>query len=126
MPDLRGIARPQSELDRPDHRAVPHIVTRNADCERCAAMQGHEPIGPTQSTAAVAERMRDYRRRLKRGARCPTLELRQTEIAALIARGFLASDDRIGGPAAIGAALGRLLDAIPPPRWPMNGAASAG
>ena len=42
----------------------------------------------------AAERMRNYRERRKAGMRCLTIELRETEIDALIRKGFLRVDAR--------------------------------
>jgi hypothetical protein len=42
----------------------------------------------------AAERMRQHRERKKSGMRCVMLELRETEIDALIRKGFLKSDAR--------------------------------
>jgi hypothetical protein len=42
----------------------------------------------------AAERMRAYRERIKNGMRCVTLELRDTEISALISRHFLKAEKR--------------------------------
>ena len=47
---------------------------------------------PARSTAA--ERMRTHRERKKSGMRCAMIELRETEIDALIRKGFLKSDAR--------------------------------
>jgi hypothetical protein len=41
-----------------------------------------------------AERMRLYRERKKNGMRCLMIELRETEIDALIRKGFLKADTR--------------------------------
>ena len=42
----------------------------------------------------AAERMRLHRERRRQGLRCLTIELRETEIEALIRRGFLKSETR--------------------------------
>jgi hypothetical protein len=42
----------------------------------------------------AAERMRNHRERRKAGMRCFTIELRETEIDALIRKGFLKADTR--------------------------------
>ena len=41
-----------------------------------------------------AERMRRYRRRRAKGMRCLTIEIRQTELAALVAKGLLSANDQ--------------------------------
>jgi hypothetical protein len=48
-------------------------------------------IPPTEQAArsAAAERMRLHRERRRNGMRCLTIELRETEIDALIRNGFL-------------------------------------
>jgi hypothetical protein len=48
---------------------------------------------PASSTAA-AERMRRHRQRRRDGFRCLMIELRETEIDALISNGLLAAEDR--------------------------------
>ena len=42
----------------------------------------------------AAERMRAHRKRKKSGMRCLMIELRETEIDALIRKGFLKADNR--------------------------------
>jgi len=49
-------------------------------------------VTPTRSNAA--ERMRRHRERRRGGLRCLTIELRETEIDALISRGMLKADAR--------------------------------
>ena len=49
-----------------------------------------EPI----NRSPAAERMRLHRERKKNGMRCLMIELRETEIDALIRKGFLKSDTR--------------------------------
>ena len=46
------------------------------------------------SRSAAAERMKLHRERKKKGMRCLTIELRETEIDALIRNGFLTADTR--------------------------------
>jgi hypothetical protein len=48
---------------------------------------------PATGTAA-AERMRRHRQRRRDGLRCVMIELRETEIDALISNGLLAAEDR--------------------------------
>jgi hypothetical protein len=70
--------------------------------------------GLKASCAARRMRMSRTRRRLRE--RVVPFEIRQTEVAALVAHGLLdpaQQDDR----SAIAAALGRLLDRIPASRW---------
>jgi hypothetical protein len=68
----------------------------------------------TRSTAA--ERMRRHRERRRDGLRCLTMEIRDTEIDALIGKGMLKADAR-NDPNAIRDALyvhlDRTLDAVP-------------
>lgn len=51
--------------------------------------------------AAAAGRMRRSRNRRGRGLRCYMLELRDTEIAALVGRGLLAPGDESNRPAVV-------------------------
>jgi len=52
--------------------------------------------GGTAETApaTATERMRRHRQRRREGLRCVTVELRETEIQALITRGLLAPETR--------------------------------
>jgi hypothetical protein len=60
--------------------------------------------------------MRLARRRRRDGLRCIPLEIRGDEIEALVKAGLLASDAR-NNRTAIAAAMGKLLDRLPPERW---------
>jgi hypothetical protein len=66
-----------------------------------------------------ADRVRLSRARRKRRERVVPIEIRDSEIAALVAHGFL-KDDRKDDPRDIGDALGRLLEQIPPKQWPYS------
>jgi hypothetical protein len=66
-----------------------------------------EASPPAPSPAA--ERMRRHRERQRDGLRCLTIELRETEIGALIQKGLL-SGDNSQNPEAIIAALYDFLD----------------
>jgi hypothetical protein len=55
-----------------------------------AISQTAEPV----SRSSAAERMRLYRERRRSGLRCLIIELRETEIDALIRRGLLKSEMR--------------------------------
>ena len=55
---------------------------------------GSELLSPSPSRSPAAERMRLYRERRRSGLRCLTIELRETEIDALIRRGLLKSETR--------------------------------
>jgi hypothetical protein len=66
-----------------------------------------EASPPAPSPAA--ERMRRYRERQRDGLRCLTIELRETEIDALIQKGLLTGDNS-ENPEAIIAALYDFLD----------------
>ena len=69
--------------------------------------QDAEMVMATVSPAA--ERMRRHRERRRDGLRCLTIELRETEIDALICRGMLKADAR-NDPYAIRDALHEYLD----------------
>jgi hypothetical protein len=69
-------------------------------------------IPPTPEPAvpsAAAERMRRHRQRRRDGLRCLTIELRETEIDALIAKGLLKRETR-NDPNAVSEALYDFLD----------------
>ena len=53
-----------------------------------------ETISPAHARSPAAERMRLYRERRRSGLRCLLIELRETEIDALIRRGLLKSEMR--------------------------------
>jgi hypothetical protein len=52
-------------------------------------------VSDTTQPSPAAERMRLHRERKKNGMRCLMIELRETEINALIRKGFLKTDTRI-------------------------------
>jgi hypothetical protein len=68
-------------------------------------------LPPTESATrtAAAERMRRHRQRQRDGLRCLTIELRETEIDALIVKGLLKRETR-NDPNAISQALYDFLD----------------
>jgi len=53
-----------------------------------------DTISPEPTRSAAAERMRRHRQRRLDGLRCLTIELRKTEVDALIRRGLLRPDTR--------------------------------
>jgi hypothetical protein len=69
-------------------------------------IDGVSPVSP------AAERMRRYRERRQRGLLCIKVQLRRTEVDALIARGLLKPTERQDR-SALAAALHRYLDANP-------------
>jgi hypothetical protein len=72
---------------------------------------------PTKRPLSGAQRMRASRQRKRQGIRVVLVDLRATEIEGLISHGLLdpaMRNDR----EAIGGALGKLLDRIPPGKWP--------
>jgi hypothetical protein len=52
------------------------------------------PTAATASRSAAAERMRLHRERRRQGLRCLMIELRETEIDALIRKGLLKPETR--------------------------------
>jgi hypothetical protein len=69
----------------------------------------------------AAERMRRARRRRRDGMRVIPFEIRDDEIEGLVACRLLAQVSR-NNRNSIALALGALLDALPPQRWPVAGA----
>ena len=57
-------------------------------------MTTNPPTAAPTTCSAAAERMRRYRERRRDGLRCLTIELRETEIDALIHKGMLNADTR--------------------------------
>jgi len=70
-----------------------------------------EPTRPTPTESAAAERMRRHRERRRKGLRCLTVQLRETEVDALIRLGFLSSGQRDDRRAIVKAVHG-LLDKV--------------
>jgi hypothetical protein len=62
-------------------------------------------------TSSNANRMRNYRRRKRHGLRCLALEIRETEVDALIGKGLLVAEERQNNCAVV-RALYRFLDAM--------------
>jgi hypothetical protein len=58
------------------------------------ASMSAETISSAPARTPAAERMRLYRQRRRSGLRCLTVELRETDIDALIRRGLLKSEMR--------------------------------
>jgi hypothetical protein len=81
-----------------------------------AETASNQPTAAPVFRSAAAERMRLHRERQRRGLRCLTVELRETEIDTLIRRGMLKADARNDPSAvckALYAHLDRTLGAIP-------------
>jgi len=57
-------------------------------------MMTNQPTAAPATRSAAAERMRRHRARRREGLRCLTIELRETEIDALIHKGMLNADTR--------------------------------
>lgn len=74
-----------------------------------------EPIFEKPMTAV--ERMQLSRQRRRDGLRMVSIEIRDTEVEALIRRGFLHPDDKQNS-RAIGSSVQELLDEMPPAMWP--------
>jgi hypothetical protein len=74
-------------------------------------MTTHIPTAPpmTRPAASAAERMRLHRERRRQGLRCLMIELRETEIDALIRKGLLKPETR-NDPTALSKALYAFLD----------------
>jgi hypothetical protein len=53
-----------------------------------------DTVAPPRSPSAAALRMRRHRERRRDGLRCVTIELRETEITALIRKSFLTENAR--------------------------------
>ncbi len=72
-------------------------------------MSGQSNGGAAPAPSAAALRMRRHRERRRDGLQCMTIELRATEIAALIRRGHL-EDDARNDPRAVKSAFYKFLD----------------
>jgi hypothetical protein len=62
-------------------------------------MDDNAPGAPLQERSAAAERMRQYRKRQRKGLRCVRIQLDATEIDVLVRRGYLDAKDRNNGKA---------------------------
>jgi hypothetical protein len=72
-------------------------------------MTTNQPTAAPAIRSAAAERMRRHRERRRDGLRCLIIELRETEIDALIRKGMLKADTR-NDPYAIEMALYQFLE----------------
>jgi hypothetical protein len=72
-------------------------------------MMTHATTALPMTRYAAAERMRAHRQRRRQGLRCLMIELRETEIDALISKGLLKSETR-NNPTALREALYAFLD----------------
>ena len=59
-----------------------------------AEMMERPPSAESRARSAAAERMRRHRERRREGLRCLMIELRETEIDVLVAKGLLNSETR--------------------------------
>lgn len=57
-------------------------------------MSGQSDGGKSPASSRAALRMRRHRERRRDGLRCMTIELRETEVTALVRKGFLKEDAR--------------------------------
>jgi hypothetical protein len=83
-----------------------------SDTEPTIVAPTTEPV----TRSAAAERMRLHRERRRKGLRCLLIELRETEVDALIRKGLLKSETRNNSRAvtdALYAFLDRTLDGTP-------------
>jgi hypothetical protein len=79
-------------------------------------MMTNPPTAAPATHSPAAERMRLHRERRRKGLRCLTIELRETEIDALIRKGMLKTDARNDPDAILNALYAHLdhtLDAMP-------------
>lgn len=104
------------------HRAPSRREGSHVPCNQSSGTS--DPHAPAQAQQTVphtrpsagALRMRCSRERRRKGLHMVRLEVRDTEIDALIIYKFLAPEDR-GNPSAIARALGLLLDGLRPESW---------
>ena len=76
-------------------------------------MTTNPPTAAPATHSPAAERMRLHRERRRKGLRCLTIELRETEIDALIGKKGVARNDEDAIRDALYAHLERTLDAMP-------------
>ena len=76
-------------------------------------MTTNPPTAAPATRSAAAERMRLHRERRRKGLRCLTIELRETEINALIGKKAVARNDADAIRDALYAHLDRTLDEMP-------------
>jgi hypothetical protein len=94
-------------------------MTEQCNAQQTEQCNAQHPLNgaPCPSRASGADRVRQSRARRKRLERVVPFEIRDSEVAGLVSQGYL-EPARQDDPRAIGDALGRLLDQIPPSRWP--------
>jgi len=80
---------------------------------RCTEMTTNPPTAAPATHSPAAERMRLHRERRRKGLRCLTIELRETEIDALIGKKGVARNDEDAIRDALYSHLDRTLDAMP-------------
>ena len=73
------------------------------------------PATKPAARSAAAERMRLHRKRRRQGLRCLIIELRETEIDALICKGLLKLETRNDTSAIIDALYAHLENTLTPP-----------
>ena len=86
-------------------------MTRDAEMTRAAPS-----TGPVAALSPAAERMRLFRERRRKGLRCVMVQLRETEVDALIHKGMLNAEMRNDANSVIEALyahLERTLDSTP-------------
>jgi hypothetical protein len=62
-------------------------------------MDDHATGAPLRAPSPAAERMRQYRKRHRKGLRCVRIQLDATEIDVLVRKGYLEAKDRDNGKA---------------------------
>jgi hypothetical protein len=82
------------ESDKAGESTGPILCWGPAGTPQDAEMTAIPPTTEPAARTAAAERMRRHRQRRRDGLRCLTIELRETEIDALIRKGLLASENR--------------------------------
>jgi len=70
------------------------VLNKSSDQRDRAEMTAIPPTTEPTAASAAAERMRRHRQRRRDGLRCLMIELRETEIDALIRNGLLAAENR--------------------------------
>jgi hypothetical protein len=112
--DLQGrlVHSPSAE---PLYAASPPAADVAATAHQTAPV---EPPAKNQQISPGAERMRRSRQRRRNGLRCIPFEVRYSEVDGLVTLGLLDPVTR-NDEHAIGRALGKLLDTVPPERWPV-------
>jgi hypothetical protein len=74
-----------------------HSISNHSSGRLAKANQRKSMSGTVVESRSSAARTRRHRQRRRKGTRCVTVEISETEVAALVASGYLAQEERADG-----------------------------